>query len=53
MYSRKKVQPRIEPWGTQALTLDVLVRTSHPESPEAVYYWEKEEIRPNIWPEIP
>ena len=52
MYSRKSVGPRMESWGTPALT---------------GYFWEdfpprttwnnlllrKEEIRPYIWPETP
>ena len=49
MYSRKSVGPRMEPWGTPALTgyycEDFPSRTS--------LLLRKEEIRPNIWPEIP
>ena len=52
MYSRKSVGPRMDPWGTPALTgyscEDFLSKTT--------WSWllmRKEEIRPNIWPEIP
>ena len=40
MYSRKKVGPRMEAWGTLALN-EYSVKTFHPELPEAIYYWEK------------
>ena len=52
MYSRKSVGPKIEPWGTPALT-----RYSCEDSPSrptrSRLLLRKEEIRPNIWPEIP
>ena len=55
MYSRKSVEPRMDPWGTPTLTLtpaldfteDFPSRTSW--SPVLL---RKKEIRPNIWPEI-
>ena len=51
MYSRKSVGPRMEPWGTPALTgyscqaFPSRTTGSHP-------LMRKEEIRPNIWLEI-
>ena len=52
MYSRKSVGPRMEPWGTPALT-----RYSCEELPsrttQSCILLRKEEIRPNIWPKIP
>ena len=52
MYSRKSVGPRMEPWGTPALTgyscEDFPSRTT-----QSHLLLRKEEIRPNIWPEIP
>ena len=52
MYSRKSVGPRMEPWGTPALTgyscEDFPSRTT-----QSCLLLRKEEIRPNIWPEIP
>ena len=52
MYSRKSVEPRTEPSGTPALTgyswEDFPSRTT-----KSCLSLRKEEIRPNIWPEIP
>ena len=52
MYRRKYVGPRMEPWGTPALTgyscEDFPSRTSR-----SCLLLTKEEIRPIIWPEIP
>ena len=36
MYRRKGVGPRMDPTGTPAST-NILVKTSHPEPPEAIY----------------
>ena len=49
MYSRKSVEPRMDPWGTPALafTEDFPSRTTR--SPVLL---RKKEIGPNIWPEI-
>ena len=53
MYSRKILEPRMEPWETPALT-GYSRETSLPKPLKlAVYCWGKKEIRPNIWPEIP
>ena len=49
--SRKGVGPRIELWGTPALT-EYSCENSHLEPPEAVYYWEEKKYG-QIWPEIP
>ena len=52
MYGRKSVGPRMEPWGTPALT-----RYSCEDFPSRNTWsrllLRKEEIRLNIWPEIP
>ena len=52
MYSRKSVGPRMEPWEIPALTgyscEDFPSRTT-----QSRRLMRKEEIRPNIWPEIP
>ena len=52
MYSNKSVEPRMEPWGTPALT-----KYSYEDFPSGTtpshLLLRKEEIRPNIWPEIP
>ena len=52
MYSMKRVVPRMKPWGTPALTEysceDFLSRTTR-----SCPFLRKEEIGPNIWPEIP
>ena len=52
MHSRKSVGPIMEPWGTPALTgyscEDFPSRTTR-----SCLLLRKEEIRPNIWPEIP
>ena len=52
MYSRKSVGPRIKPWRTQAFT-----GYSWEELPSRTTWshllLRKEEIRTNIWPEIP
>ena len=52
MYSKKSVGPRMDPWGTSALT-----GYSCEEFPSRTtrnhLLLRKEEIRPNIWPEIP
>ena len=51
MYSRKSVGPRMEPWETPALTgfsgEDFPSRTT-----QSHLLWRKQEVRPNIWPEI-
>ena len=51
MYSRKSVGPRVEPWGSPALIgyscEDFPTRTA-----QSRLLLRKEEIRPNIWPEI-
>ena len=51
MYIRKSVGPRMEPWGTPASTRysceDVPSRTT-----QSCLLLRKEEIRPNIWPEL-
>ena len=51
MYSRKIVGPRMEFWGTPALT-----EYSHEDFPsrttQSHLLLRNEEIRPNIWPEI-
>ena len=52
MYSRKIVGPRMDPWGAPALTgyscEDLPFRTTRSRP-----LLRKEEIRPNIWPDIP
>ena len=52
MYSRKSIGPRMEPWGTPALT-----GYSYQDLPSRTIWshllLRKEEIRPNIWPENP
>ena len=52
MYTRKSVGPRMEPWGTPPLPgyycEDFSSRTTQSHT-----LLRKEEIRPNIWPEIP
>ena len=52
MYNRKSVGPIIEPWGTAAFTgyscEDLPFRTAR-----SFLLLRKEEVRPNIWPEIP
>ena len=52
MYSVRSVGLRIEPWGTPALTgcscEDFPCRTTWSH-----LILRKEEIRPNIWPEVP
>ena len=52
MYSKKSVGPRLEPWGTPALIgyscEDFPFRTNRSHQ-----LLRKEEIRSNIWPEIP
>ena len=52
MYSKKSVRPRIDPWGTPALTgyysEDLPSRTIRNR-----LLLRKEEIRPNVWPEYP
>ena len=51
MYSKKSVGPRMDPWGTSALTgypcEDLPSKTTR-----SSLLLRKEEIRPNIWPEI-
>ena len=49
---KKRVGRRMEAWVTQAFT-GYFCETSHPEPFKSLYYWEKNKIRPNIWPEIP
>ena len=51
MYSTKSAGPRMDPWGTPASTgysceEPLRVNRCH-------LLLRKEEIRPNIWPEIP
>ena len=52
MYSRKSVGSRMDPWGTPALT-----GYSYEDFPSRTTWrhvlLRKEEIRSNIWPEIP
>ena len=51
MYSRKSVGPRMEPWGTPALTAYSCEDFSS-KTTRSRLLLRKEEIRPNIWPEI-
>ena len=52
MYSKKSVEPRMDPWGTPALTgyscEDFPSRTTRRRP-----LLRKEEMRPNNWHEIP
>ena len=52
MYSKKSTGPRMEPWGTPALTgyfcEDFLSRTTG-----SYIIVRKDKIKANIWPEIP
>ena len=52
MYSGKSIGPRMEPWGTPALT-----EYSYGDFPFKTKWssllLRKEKIEPNIWPEIP
>ena len=52
MYSRKSVGPRMEPWGTPALT-GYSCENFPSRTTRSCLLLRKEEIRPNIWPEIP
>ena len=51
MYSGQSVGPRMDPWGTPALTgyfsEDLPSRTT-----QSCLLLKKEEIRSNIWPEV-
>ena len=50
IYIRKSVGPRMEPWGTPALTGCSYEYFSSKSQSRLLL--KKEEIRPNIWPEI-
>ena len=52
MYSRKSVGPRMEPWGTPALT-GYSYEDFSPRTTPSHLLLRKKEIRPHIWPEIP
>ena len=52
MYIRKSVGPRMEPWGTPKLTV-YSCEDFPSRSTRSHLLLRKEEIRPNIWPEIP
>ena len=52
MYSRKSVEPRMDPWGTLPLT-GYSCEEFPSRTPRSHLLLRKEEIRPNIWPEIP
>ena len=52
MYSRKSVGPRMEPWGTPALT-GYSYEYFQSRTTQSYLLLRKEEIRPNIRPEIP
>ena len=52
MYSRKSVGPWMEDWGTPALTGHSFDHFPS-RTTQGQLLLRKEEIRPNIWPEIP
>ena len=52
MYSKKSVGPRMEPWGTPALT-GYSCEDFPSRATQSRLLLRKEEIRPNNWPEIP
>ena len=52
MYSRKSVGPRKDPWGTSTLT-GYSCENFPSRTTWSQLLLRKEEIRPNIWPEIP
>ena len=52
MCSRKSVGPRMEPWGTPSLT-GYSCEDFPSKTTGSCLLLRKEEIRPNIWPEIP
>ena len=52
MYNKKSVGPRMEPWGTSALT-GYSCEDSPSRTTQSCVLPRKEEIRPNNWPEIP
>ena len=52
MYSRKTVGPRMEPWGTPALT-GCFCDDFASITTGSRLLLKKEEIRPNMWLEIP
>ena len=52
MYSRKSVGQRMKPWGTLALTQYSCEDFPSRTTPSHLLL-RKEEVRPNIWPEIP
>ena len=51
IYSRNKVGPKMDSWGTPAST-GCSCEDSHFEPLEVAYYWKKKK-KPNNWPEIP
>ena len=51
IYSRKSVGPRMEPWGTPALT-GYSCQNFPSRTTRSCLLLRKEEVRPNIWPEI-
>ena len=52
MYIKKIVGPTMEPWGTPALT-EYSYEDFPSRTTQSRLLLRKEEIRPNIWPEIP
>ena len=52
MYRRKSVGPRMDPWGNPALTGYSCEDLPSITTPSCLLL-RKEEIRQNIWPEIP
>ena len=51
MYSRKSVGPRMDPWGTPALTRCFC--ENFPSRTTRSHLLLRQEVRPNIWPGIP
>ena len=52
MHGRKSVRPRMDPWGTLALT-EYSCEDFPSRTTQSNLLLRKEEIRPSIWPEIP
>ena len=52
MYSRKSKGPRMDPWGTPALT-GYSCDNFPSRTTQSGILLRKGEVRPNIWPEIP
>ena len=50
VYSTKSLGPRMDPWGTPALTG---YSCEDFQNHSKLLVSEKEVVRPNIWPEIP